>query len=423
MPHIDLVVARQAIYDAQLEVAGYELLFRQHETSTDSSTTRSRNGMRAAPSAAATRDADGDLMTSTVLFSTLNIGVERLVSDKLMFCNADRGLLLGRLPITLPPERTVVEVLETVALDEDVLAGCTRLAGRGFTLALDDFVWVDGVEPFLELADIVKFDVMATRGEELAELVERCRPFGVRMLAEKIETEEELEQFRALGFDLFQGYALDRPRVVAGRTLESSQLGALRMSASLLNSEFDLDELEDILRTEPALALQLLQLASIGARGGMRREIRTLRDALVLVGAVRVQSWIALLLLRRQNAIPDDRLTTALARARMCEVLAENVSPHQSSVAFTAGMLSCFDLLLGVELSEIDKQVPVGPELREAAFGQRTPIAKIVRDVTDYQAGRISESRRSGLSDQHFDVASMNAIMWAVEAIQRVAAA
>ncbi|UQX86892.1 EAL domain-containing protein [Jatrophihabitans telluris] len=406
MSHTELVVARQAIYDARLEVAAYELLFRSFETDDHAD------------------QLDGDLMTSTVLFSALNIGVDRLVADKLVFCNADRGLLTGRLPVTLPPDRTVIEVLETVELDLEVLEGCRKLVRRGYRIALDDFVWVEGAEPFLELASIVKIDLRRLSGtDELIALVERCRTFDVELLAEKVETEEELQLCRDLGFDYFQGYALSRPRVVAGRALESTQLGALRMSASLLGSEFDLDELEQILRTEPALALQLLQLAAIGARGGLRREIRTLRDALILVGAVRVQSWIALLLLRKQTSIPDDGLTTALARARMCEMLSANTVPHLSAVAFTAGILSAFDVLLGVEASEIDRWVPLDDELREAAFGQRSPVGKIVRDVADYQAGRTTDVRRSGLSDRDFDLASMDAIMWAVEATHRVAAA
>jgi EAL and modified HD-GYP domain-containing signal transduction protein len=133
---IDVVVARQAIFDAELDVIGYELLFRSLK-------------------ADAPRPIDGDLMTTSLLYSSMNIGIERLVGNNLIFCNADRGLLLGEVPITLPPERTVIEVLETVTPDAEILAGCRRLTDAGYRLALDDFLWFPGAEDLLSLATIV----------------------------------------------------------------------------------------------------------------------------------------------------------------------------------------------------------------------------------------------------------------------------
>ncbi len=144
MSSVEIVVARQAIFDRESQVVAYELLF------------------RSAPEAdlAGAGLMDG-LMTAAVLYSSVNIGIENLVGDKLMFCNADRDVLTGRVPMVLPPAQTVVEVLETVACDSEVVDGCVRLLAQGYQLALDDFVWFDGAEQLLELASIVKLDVLA----------------------------------------------------------------------------------------------------------------------------------------------------------------------------------------------------------------------------------------------------------------------
>src|SRR5689334_6124763 len=159
-----VVVGRQGIYDAVGSVVGYELLFRGVEGS----------------EAAVT----GDQMTAEVLFGAMALGFDHLVSDRDAWCNADRGVLLGELPLNLPPERTVVEVLETVHLDESVLRGCRALADEGYRLALDDFVWRPGAETLPPLASIVKIDVLDTAGTQLTELVDRCRQFDVQLLAE-----------------------------------------------------------------------------------------------------------------------------------------------------------------------------------------------------------------------------------------------
>jgi c-di-GMP-related signal transduction protein len=398
---VEVVVARQAIFDRAQDVVGYELLFR----SVDAHNT-------------AEQGLDGDVMTSSVLFSSMNIGIERLVGDKLIFCNADRGLLTGSVPIMLPPERTVIEILETVAPDDEVLAGCRRLAGHGYRLALDDFVWFDGAERFLEVVSLVKIDLRRIAMADLPVLVARCRMYGVQLLAEKIETPEELEACLALGFDYLQGYALSRPRNVSGRTLETSNLVRLRIAASLVGSEYDLTELESIIRTEPGLTYQLLQLAGAGAQRGLRRDIRTIRDALIMVGSRRVQNWLALLMLRPTGPSANQDLAQALTRARMCEFLAGTLSSDLAPLGFTAGILSSFEILLGIPVDEIAKTLPLDDELREAAFGDSSPLAKIVRDVADYQAGRTDGARRSRLTTDELDLASMRALSWAVDATQ-----
>jgi c-di-GMP-related signal transduction protein len=397
VPLIDVVVARQAIFDRAQAVIGYELLFRSMPAIDDY-----------APLL------DGDFMTGTVIFSSMNIGIERLVGDKLIFCNAGRGLFTGEVPLLLPPDRTVVEILETVAPDAEILKGCRRLTAAGFRLALDDFVWFDGAEKFLKLASIVKLDLVKSSPEEIDELIVLCRRYGVKLLAEKIESDEAHDRCYAKGFDYFQGYALGRPRNVPGHTMPTGNLGRIQSAMAMLSSDADLEELEDIIRTEPGLMYQLLHLASTGTKDGLRRDVRTLRDALVIVGTRRAKNWLSLLLLRESGSISEHDLEIALIRARMTEILADSRDRHLASFGFTAGMLSAFEQLLGQSGREISQRFPLDPELAEAAFGDSSQMARLVRDVVDYQSGHRSTRRRSGAVDVEMDVASIQATAWAV---------
>ena len=121
--------------------------------------------------------------------------------------------------MTLPTARTVIEVLETVVADDEAVQGCHALVAQGFALALDDFVWREGAERLLDLASIVKIDFQANTRAEVAVLAGRCRDYDVKLLAEKVGTEDDVEWARAQGFDLFQGYAIERPHIVEGRTV------------------------------------------------------------------------------------------------------------------------------------------------------------------------------------------------------------
>lgn len=396
---LNVMVGRQPIFDRNRAVFGYELLF------------RSLDG----PSAAQGARTLGDQMTADVIFNSISIGIDRLVGAKKLFCNASRGVLTGGVPILLPPDQTVVEVLESVVPPEEVVPGCRRLRDEGFTLALDNVSVFARIERFIDLAAYVKIDLRATQPADLAHLVEQCRQFDVALIAEKVETDDDFSQCEALGFDYFQGYLLAQPSRIPGRALDPGRLAQLRVAARLLDSECPISELEAIVRSDPVMTLQLLQLASIGAARGMRRSVRTVREALVLVGWRRLQSWVSLLLICGKGQASEEELTTALMRARMCELAAGAVDRSLSETAFTVGMLSTFDVLLQVPLKDVLRELPLDDDLRAALLETEGPLGRLVADVTDYQLGRPEQAVRSGVADTVLSSAALDALMWSVE--------
>jgi EAL and modified HD-GYP domain-containing signal transduction protein len=401
---LEVVVGRQSVHNEDGRVVGYELLF------------RALSGALPGDSADS-----GDQMTSSVLFSALNIGLERLVEDNDIYCNADRGLLTGSIPITLPPERTVIEVRATES-DAEILAGCRRLADFGYRIAVDDFRWFDGVESLLSTAWLVKIDIRGADDNLLVDLLRRCRPFGVQTLADKVETNEELARCRALGFDLFQGYALSRPQLVPGRAAEPSDLSRARMATLLLDDFLEIDELEDILRTEPALTYQILQIASLGRPRETRRPLRTIRDALIYAGTWRIQNWLALLIARPNVGASRNGITTALQRARCCELLATSLDRSLSRIAFAAGMLSAFDILLGVPADELVTSLPLADELRAAAFTTTTELGLIVHDIARLQTHGDLDGKLSNIPAERLYEASAQAFTWANDVTAAVCA-
>ena len=388
---VPVVVARQPITDRDGAIVAFELLYRPGHPPANS----------------------GEDMTAQVLLGALSIGVDRLVGRRWIYCNAERGVLLGETPVALPPDRTVVEVLETVEIDDESVEGCRRLCEAGFTIALDDFVWRDGVERLLELARVVKVDFLAVPREEQRPLVARCREYDVQLLAEKVETPEHLELARELGFDLFQGYAIERPALVHGQTVAASQTAHVQLALSLLSEDLDFEEIEEILRREPGLVVQLLHLASIGSRGGLRGDVRTVREAMVLLGTARIRQWVALTILGAQPTGRADALATALVRARMAELLADQRGLDAPEFAFTAALLSALDLLLGVGIDELGETTDVDDSLKAAAFRREGSVGRLVAEVTDYQLG-LDVSVGTADYVEQLDVVAAEAFAWAM---------
>jgi c-di-GMP phosphodiesterase len=392
----DVVVGRQGIFTADRHIVGYELLFRGF-------------------AGAAGVGASGDQMTAEVIYSANTIGLDHLVSGRMIFCNADRGVLDGSVPIALPPSQTVVEVLETVAVSREVLDGCHRLIDAGYRLAADDFLWRPGADLLLPLTSIVKIDLLQVQGAELIQLVERCKEYDVQLLAEKLEDAAQLDELIGLGFELFQGYALERPETVAGSGVAVGDLSRLRTAANFLGREFDLDQLEEIIKHDPGLVVQVIRLASMGRIGEMGRKVSSLREALVLAGSRRVQNWVALLLARpTSGGTARDRFTSTLIRARACELLATRYDPGLASLGFAAGMLSAVDILLHVSPDEARAALPLSDELSAAAFGSDTPVGRLVRDAIDFQLGWPSPHRISGISDDVLEDVFASAFAWAM---------
>jgi EAL and modified HD-GYP domain-containing signal transduction protein len=191
-------IGRQPILDRQRKVVAYELLFRN----------AGENEAHITDPFAATR--------RVVELAFRRQGLSTVLGGSRAFVNVDEEFLLSRLVEGLPPERVVLEVLETVRADEHILRRCRQLKAKGYRLALDDFYREDtALAPLLELADVVKVDLSLLDAAGLADLVRRLRPRPLRLLAEKVDSAERVRRCRALGFQLFQGFHFGRPSMLA----------------------------------------------------------------------------------------------------------------------------------------------------------------------------------------------------------------
>ncbi len=388
------MVGRQPVFDKKLTVRGYELLFRDP-------------GM-AAPG--------GDAMTADVLVRAgLDIGLQSLVGNKLAFVNATRPFLVGEHEIPFPPEQTVVEIHDSVARDEEAVAGCRRLASQGYTLALDDYEWTGHDDPLLELVTVAKLDVLALGPEQLAEQVRLCMGSGLELVAEKVETHDQLTLCRDLGFELFQGYLLSRPEVVEGTALSPSRATCLRMVNELCDPYADAYDLQRVVETDAALSYRFLRLAGEGAAKGLYRRISSVREGVVLLGHRKLRAWVMLMLLSGAGAGASEQLHITMTRARMAELMAERLAPSLADAAFTVGLVSALDLLLAVPMPTVVESLSLADELVDALLERAGALGRILADVVAWEMGGEDLRLRSGLSLGSLERSYLEALAWATD--------
>lgn len=358
-------VGRQPIYNLEREVIGYELLF------------RSANMTPA--------DLGGTYATGQVIVNAFTeFGVNELVGDRLCFINLTRHFLVGELPLPFGPDQVVLEVLESVAIDDKVLEGVYDLVRRGYRIALDDFVLGSGHEKLLGVASYVKLDVLGTDPDDLRTIAETCRPYpNLTLIGERVETGAQLTFAQMIGCQLIQGYLLGRPQVLSTHALSASRLGRVQLMTALLSPDVEMAEIVSMVTRDPALSFRLLS-ATNSAATGLSRKVSSVHEAVVLLGTARVRQWVSLMALADVADADEAYLVSAVSRARMCQVVAELMGSSGAS-AFTAGLLLGVAELLGVPVGTLVDKLPLAAELANALTEGSGELGRVLAAVQAYE--------------------------------------
>lgn len=392
-------VARQPILDGRQQVFGYELLYRA--TAQDQAATMGDNSIAAR--------VIGDAL--------LGIGFEALTDGRRAFINLDGRTLLADASGLLDPEQVVLEILESVEVTQDVVAMCESLRARGYALALDDFVPGSSAESLVQYARFVKLDVLALTDEQLAATTRRLLQAGVSVVAEKVETADAFERAKAAGCSLFQGYYFCRPVTFSGKALPANQMTQMRLVAALNQPSVSLNAIEDLLKHDASLSYRVLR--SVNSAGfGLRREIHSIREALLLLGLDQIRKWSSIWALAGLNRGPSELVTMTVIRARCCELIGQALDRSDHGAAyFLLGLCSLLDVLLGHPMAQVTQELPLDPEIRDALLGTDNPARRALEAVVHYEQGRWDESAALaaslGLGPDTLPEAYADALGWA----------
>jgi EAL and modified HD-GYP domain-containing signal transduction protein len=393
-------VARQPILDLQNKVYAYELLF------------------RAGPEAVFR--GDGDMATRTMLDNAFIFGLEKLTAGLPAFVNCTMESLTARLVDILPPQSTVLEILETLEPTPELLAACHELKARGYRIALDDFIWKPKFDPFVELANYIKVDFIQTGETERRELLKRLRGTHVVLLAEKVETLEEYSQAQAEGFTLFQGYYFCRPILVKSRRVPANQLSYIRILECLKDEPLNLRQLGPLVKKDAALTYRLLRLVN-SPMCAVRQEVRSIKAALTLVGDDAFRRMATLAITSELNAKrPPEILRMAYVRGRFCELGARTCSLNQSE-QYLLGIFSLFPAILGIPMADLSPVLALRDEIVDGLLGAVSLESSLLRwaeslERADWEQCDAIEDQ-FGLSQEELIKCHAEATLWADAAL------
>lgn len=388
-----LFLGRQPILDRDQQLFAYELLFRSSGNNFAEVT-------------------DGVQATATVIANAFTeLGVAAALGKHRGFINVDEQFLFSDMLELLPRHAVVLEILETVPPTPAVIERCRALKAAGFTLAL---------------VDIVKVDIQPLSRVQLMQLSMKLKPLGKQLLAEKVDSREQMEQCLKLGFTLFQGYYFAKPTIIAGKKLDHSQLSLMKLMGLLLG-DADTCELEAALKPEPGLTVNLLRMTnSVGA--GCVERITSLGHAITVLGRRQLQRWLQLLVFAsgKQNATGNPLLQMAATRGRLMELLANELSPDDNGLAdraFMVGIMSLMPVLVAQPIDEIIAPLGLTSDIRDALCHGSGRLGALLRITACSESGDTLElgaalAEVPGLSAKAINRAQTVALQWANEILQ-----
>ena len=390
-------MARQPILTREEQVFGYELLFRDGV----------ENYFRAL---------DPEMASRSTLDTSMLIGLDTLCAGRRAFLNCTREVLLKDYVTLLPPQQTVVEVLESVEPDDLVVAACQRLKENGYLIALDDFVADDRRHRLTEYADIIKVDCKLVRPDQQAALIKRYGPWKCRLLAEKVETHKEFVAAKNAGFIYFQGYFFRRPEVMVTHEVPANRLNYIRMLQAVSKPELDAREIENAIKVEASICYRLLRYMN-SAVFGFSTEIHSIRHALSLLGEREIRRWVRLVAtLGAAQDKSTELVTLALVRARFCELLSPKVQ-HGDSDLFLLGLLSLFDAILEMPMAMILENIAIDHETKAVLLGGASRLRPLYQLMLARESGEWQQAaelaKQLPLKDEEVADLYWQAMQWA----------
>jgi len=400
-PFESMFIARQPVFTPEEAIWGYELLFR---AGLDNVAVIS----------------DESQATASVIADGMALATEGMDNKAKILINFPEKLLVEDAGFALPKERCVVEILENVRPGKDTLAATRRLKDAGYTLAVDDFVGQEELRPFVELADIVKVDVLALDADparikqQLAGL-----PGSVTLLAEKVEDHKTFRTLRDMGFSLFQGFFFSRPEIIPGRKLTAAETTKLQVLGELAKPDFEPSRLAAILRSDPSLTYRLFRyINSVGF--GLVQKITSTKRALDMMGMIQSKQWLRSVVIADLNPSPKaaELAYMAVHRAKFLESIcsSSNRNVCEPDTLFMTGLFSLLDAMLGMSMRDILKSLPLEESVVEALDGNGD-LYDLLRLAASYERGLWGETaqrlKRLSLDSSEAELLYIQSRSWA----------
>ena len=403
---MDIFLARQPIFNKNMDVYGYELLYRN-------------NNVKNLCQFFDAKEASLEVIAASFVV----IGLTKLTGGKKAFINFTEDLLQEEFATILPKEDLIIEVLEDVEPTKENVEACHNLVKAGYKIALDDFEYKAAYNDLINISSIIKVDFINSSRAACKELINKYKNSKILFLAEKIETQEDFECALAMGYSLFQGYHFCKPMILSAKKVEPFKLNAIEL-VKLVNEDVpNFKEIAKVIENDVSLSFNLLKLVnSLAFSRGTK--IKSILQAISLLGEKEIRKWITLVAIEKISSDKTkELLRLSIIRAKFCEVLCHKFSlGNRKTELFLLGLFSLMDAMMDVPKEDVFLELPISEELKEALIKQTGIFADCYKIMIAYERANWSLvaqiAGKYKLAEAEIATAYYEAVKWLNENIE-----
>ena len=392
-------IGRQPILDKKMQVFAYELEFHKGLSPVQEHL-----------------DATLELIEKT----QKEVSFNAIVGGKVAMISLPKELIRSETIHSIELDTNIVlEIPNDILKDSAVLKTLKDVKSDNISLALEGFVDDESSVKLASISQFAKIDNEEFSEIKLKKMINELHDKGLKVIAERVETEEMFNYLKTIGFDYFKGHFFTNPVIINGEKLSGNKLTLLQLMAKVNDPKVDFHELSAIIGQDVSLSHKLL-LAVNKPSAMIPVRVENIADALHYMGLKKLKFWVNILLLDKIDDVPKELMVSSLIRAKFCESMAES-SGHKvdKESYFLVGLFSALGAFFKSPIEEIVTEMPLADDVVVALVSKKglmgdalACLGKIESTYTDYM-----DLSFEGLQLTEIASIYLTSTAWAQEAI------
>lgn len=342
-------------------------------------------------------------------------GIEEITGGRKAFVNFTSELLLQGAAHMFHPGTFVVEILENVCPGPEVIEACRELRSKGYDIALDDFTCTCQSEILMEFATIIKIDFRATSITEIQVILSRFTLHPCAFLAEKIETHEEFDQAKELGFRFFQGFFFARPEMMTKKDISPIKQHILQLLIRIFQEDCTVTELEKIISRDVSMSYKLLKYIN-SAHFARVTPLSSVRQGIAFLGMNEIRAFVTIIATSKLcQDKPNELLRSSVIRARFLEHIAAEVGRDKEEL-FMLGLFSLIDAILNISMNELIPRLRLNERLQNALVKREGELFTYLQMVELYETGHWERLdvlvKGAGITEGRMAIFYLESVTW-----------
>lgn len=372
---MDTYIVRKPILDKAHKVVAYEIVY--------------------AESQGASLTEDQEVYLANTIERFLNeLSNKRFLEDKAAFLNFTPNLLMKNIPKMFTREQLVIQIDDSTIVHPVAQKIIYRLKKQGYRIALIGFEFSPRYFGIMEIVDIVRLD-FSKEPRSLQNVVKIARSMEKEVAGYNINTPEAMDLAREVECDYLQGDSIAQQKVSKVQRIDRIQSNFFQLMVAVTKDDPDIDEIDAIISRDVSLAFSLMKLVN-SAYFALRNRVRSVHQALVILGLGQLKQWIYLLSFSRDDGgMQDEMIKNSFLRATICQELVTRLKsfPISPAEAYLMGMFSTLGAIMEVSLETALGELPISEEIKVALLSGEGMCGELHRLITGYEQANHDQVR------------------------------